>query len=117
MRSPSTHQPSAACASGRGPARHEVLLGDVLLDAYSSIDKIPGRFEDALLPGTRDQWKISIVSAAEIERAGPALVLPKEATHAIVFIEGNYAIEESGLRHSRHGAHGQTPQQLSLAAD
>ena len=115
MSRPSSHKP--ATASRRRRLRHVVLLGDALLDAYSSIDKTPGEFEDALLPGTRDQWKISVVSAVEIERAGPALVLPKDATHAIIFIEGNYAIEQSGLLHSRPGAQGETLEQLSFAAD
>jgi hypothetical protein len=110
-------KPSAASAPGRGPLRHVVLLGDALLDAYSSIDKTPGKFEDALLPGTRDQWKISVVSAAEVERAGPTLVLPRDATHAIIFIEGNHAIEQSGLLDSRPDTYGQKLEQLSLAAD
>lgn len=117
MSESSSQKPSAASAPGRGQSRHVVLLGDALLDAYSSIDKTPGKFEDALLPGTRNQWKISVVSAAEIERAGPALVLPGDATHAIIFIEGNHAIEQSGLLHGRPDAYGQTLEQLSLAAD
>ena len=107
----SSHKPTASVRS-----RHVVLLGDALLDAYSSIDKSPGEFEDALLPGTRGQWKISVVSAAEIERAGSALALPKDATHAIIFIEGNYAIEQSGLLHGQP-AQVQSLEQLSLAAD
>lgn len=117
MREPSSQKPSVESARGPGRIRHVVLLGDALLDAYSSIDKTPGKFEDALLPGTRDQWKISVVSAAEVERAGPALVLPEDATHAIIFIEGNHAIQESGLLHGRPDAYGQTLEQLSLAAD
>jgi hypothetical protein len=117
MSEPSSQKPSAASASRRGRRRHVVLLGDALLDAYSSIDKSPGEFEDALLPGTRDQWTISVVSAAEVERAGTALVLPGDATHAIIFIEGNHAIEQSGLLHSQPTAYGQTLEQLSLAAD
>jgi len=117
MSKTSSQKPSAASAPGRGPVRHVVLLGDALLEAYSSIDKTPGQFEDALLPGTRNQWKISVVSAAEAEHAGPGMVLPRDATHAIIFIEGNHAIEQSGLLHSRPGAYGQTLEQLSLAAD
>jgi hypothetical protein len=113
----SSHKPSAAPVSGPALQRHIVLLGDAMIDAYTSIDKTPGKFEDALLPGTRGQWKISVVSAAEVERAGPALVLPEDATHAIIFIEGNHAIEQSGLLHSRPDAYGQTLEQLSLAAD
>jgi len=115
MSKPSSPKPPAA--SSRHRLRHVVLLGDALLDAYSSIDKTPGEFEDALLPGTRDQWKISVVPAAEIERAGPALVLPEDATHAIIFIEGNHAIEQSGMIHGRPGAQDETLEQLSLAAD
>jgi len=117
MSEPSSQKPSAASAPGRGPVRHVVLLGDALLEAYSSIDKTPGQFEDALLPGTRNQWKISVVSAAEVAHDGPALALPTDATHAMIFIEGNHAIEQSGLLHSRPGAYGQTLEQLSLAAD
>jgi hypothetical protein len=117
MSNPSSEKPSAVPVPGRARYRHVVLLGDALLEAYSSIDKTPGKFEDALLPGTRNQWKISVVSAAEVESAGPALVLPGDATHAIIFIEGNHAIEQSGLLHSRPDAYGQKLEQLSLAAD
>ncbi|MBE0620892.1 MAG: hypothetical protein IH605_09895 [Burkholderiales bacterium] len=117
MSDPSSEKLNTAPSRGRGRYRHVVLLGDVLLDAYSSIDKTPGKFEDALLPGTSDQWKISVVSAAAVERAGQLLALPKDATHALIFIEGNHAIEQSGLLDARPGAPGQTLGQLSLAAD
>ncbi len=117
MSESSSQKPSANSASGRELFRHVVLLGDALLEAYTSIDKTPGKFEDAVLPGTRNQWRLSVVSAAEVERAGPALVLPKDATHAMIFIEGNHAIEQSGLLDGRPDAYGQTLEQLSLAAD
>ena len=110
-------KPSAAPARGHGLSRHVVLLGDALLEAYSSIDKTPGKFEDDLLPGSRNQWKISVVSAAEVERAGSSLALPRDATHAVIFIEGNHAIERSGLLDSRPDAYGHTLEQLTLAAD
>jgi hypothetical protein len=112
-----TQQASAGPSRPRGSLRHVVLLGDVLLDAYSSIDKTPGKFEDALLPGTGDQWKISVITPAEIERAGSSLVLPRDATHAIIFIEGNHAIEQSGLLHGGRDGEAQTLGQLALAAD
>ena len=117
MSETSGQKSSAAPTPGRGSFRHVVLLGDVLLEAYRGIDKAPGKFEDAILPGTRSQWRISVVSAAEVERAGPALVLPKDATHAMIFIEGNHAIEQSGLLEGRPDAFGLTLEQLSLAAD
>jgi hypothetical protein len=117
MSKPPSQEPSAAPTPGHGKFRHVVLLGDVLLDAYRSIDKTPGEFEDALLPGTRKQWKISVVSAAAVERGGPSFALPADATHAIVFIEGNHAIEQSGLLDGRPDTYGQKLEQLSLAAD
>jgi len=112
-----SQNPSAVSATGRGRFRHVVVLGDVLLDAYHSIDKTPGKFEEALLPGTRDQWKISVISSAKIERAGSALALPRDATHALIFIEGNHAIESSGLLDARPEAFGQTLEELARAAD
>jgi hypothetical protein len=115
MSEPRGQKPSAPTV--HGPFRHVLLLGDTLLEAYSGIDKTPGEFEDAILPGTRNQWKLSVVSAAEIERAGPSLALPQDATHAMIFIEGNHAIEQSGLLDSRPSTFGQKLEQLSLAAD
>jgi hypothetical protein len=117
MSEPSSQKPSEAGAPEPPLFRHVVMLGDVLLEAYSGIDKTPGKFESAVLPRTRHRWKLSVVSAAEIERVGLALALPKDATHAMIFIEGNHAIEQSGLLDGRPGASGQTLQQLSLAAD
>ena len=117
MSEPSSQKPSAVPVPGRALYRHVVLLGDALLEAYVGIDKTPGKFEDAILPGTRNQWRLSVVSAAEVERAGPALALPRDATHAMVFIEGNHAIEQSGLLDSRPDAYGHTLAQLALAAD
>ncbi|MEK7437714.1 MAG: SGNH/GDSL hydrolase family protein [Pseudomonadota bacterium] len=114
----SSQKPSATVAPGQVPFRHVVLLGDALLDAYSSIDKTPGKFESSVLPGTRDdEWKLSVVSETELEREGHARALPKDATHAMIFIEGNHAIEQSGLLDQRPDALGQTLEQLSFAAD
>ena len=101
---------------GREPWRHVVLLGDVLLDAYSGIDKSPGKFEDDVLPRTKN-WKLSVVSFDQIERAGSTLALPRDATHAMIFIEGNHAIEQSGLLDVKPDSSGQTLANLSLVAD
>jgi hypothetical protein len=118
MSEPPSQKPRAASAPGQVPFRHVVLLGDALLDAYSTIDKTPGNFESSVLPGTRDdEWKLSVVSAADVAREGPAHPLPKDATHAMIFIEGNHAIEQSGLLDSWPDAYGQTLEQLSRAAD
>lgn len=112
-------EPSSQNPSVPEPAlfRHVVLLGDALLDAYGSIDKTPGKLENAVLPGARHQWKLSVVSSAEVERAGPGLALPQDATHAMIFIEGNHALEQSGLLDALPQAYGQKLEQLALAAD
>lgn len=115
MSRPDSQNPFAT--SGRRRFRHVVLLGDTLLDAYRSIDKSPGKFEEAILPGTHDQWKLSVVSAARIERAGASSVLPRDATHAMIFIEGNHAIEQSGLLDAGPDSFGRTLERLSIAAD
>ncbi|MBE0612461.1 MAG: hypothetical protein IH604_02215 [Burkholderiales bacterium] len=117
MNPPSSHKPPGASSHRRGSFRHVVLLGDALLEAYTGIDQTPGKFENAVLPGTQNQWKLSVVSAAEVERAGSTLALPRDATHAMIFIEGNHAIEQSGLLDSRSDAGDQALEQLSLAAD
>ena len=114
--SPAQRPPQAPTSKPRAQ-RHVVILGDVLLEAYSSIDQTPGEFEDALLPGTRDQWKVSFVSAAEVARAGAAAVLPADATHAVIFIEGNHAIEQSGLLAADGLTGARTLELLSLAPD
>jgi hypothetical protein len=119
MSEPSSQKPSAASAPESDAAlfRHVVLLGDALIDAYLSIDKTPGEFERAVLPGARHRWKLSVVSADEVERAGATLALPRDATHAMIFIEGNHAIEQSGLLDGGSDAYGQKLEQLALAAD
>ncbi len=117
MSEPSSQKPLPASAAEPALLRHVVLLGDTLIEAYTGIDKTPGEFERAVLPGARHRWKLSVVSAAELERAGPALALPRDATHAMIFIEGNHAIEQSGLLDARAQTCGQTLEQLTLAAD
>lgn len=117
MSEPSSQKRSEAGAQEPALFRHVVMLGDVLLEAYSEIDKTPGNFESDVLPRTRHRWKLTVVSAAEVERAGLGLALPKDATHAMIFVEGNHAIEQSGLLDGRPGGDGRTLQRLSLAAD
>src|SRR5476649_270185 len=104
---------------GKSPAakplrRHVLLLGDVLLDAYAGIDKAPGKFEDAILPRSRNPWKLTVIASAELEQNGASL--PADATHAMIFIEGNHAIEESGLLDGE-GEIKAMVKRLSLAAD
>ena len=45
---------------------------------------------------------------------GAALELPRGATHAMIFIEGNHVIEQSGLLDGRLDAYGQTLNSLRL---
>jgi hypothetical protein len=117
MSESASDKPSAASPPEPPLFRHVVLMGDALLEAYSGIDKTPGKFESAVLPGTRHRWKLSVMSSAEVERAGPSPALPRDATHAMIFIEGNHAIEQSGLLDDRPDTFGQKLDQLSRAAD
>jgi hypothetical protein len=94
--------------------RHVLLLGDVLLDAYAGIDKSPGKFEDAILPRSRTPWKLTVIPWAELEQTSPSL--PADATHAMLFIEGNHAIEQSGLLDGQGDIQAMV-ERLSLAAD
>jgi hypothetical protein len=117
MNESSNEQPSAAPATAQVPFRHVVLLGDALLEDYRTIDKTPGKLENDILPGTRDEWKLSVIPTAEVAQEGPVHPLPRDATHAMIFIEGNQAIEQSGLLDGRPDAYGRTLEQLWLAAD
>jgi hypothetical protein len=108
--------PAGANQPGREPWRHVVLLGDVLLDAYRGIDKSPGKFEDEVLPHTSN-WKLSVVSFDQIEREGLSLAVNPDATHAMIFIEGNHAIEQSGLLEGLPEPSPSALAHLSVAAD
>jgi len=116
MSESSSGNPSEPNQPGREPWRHVVLLGDVLLDAYRGIDKSPGKFEDDVLPRTSN-WKLSVVSFDQIKREGLSLALNPDATHAMIFIEGNHAIEQSGLLEDTADPSTRALAHLSAAAD
>ena len=76
--------------------RHLVLLGDAL----ANIDLGTGSAEEALVPRPRNAWKLTVLDAAQALRRGPLRVIPDDATHVVVSVEGGWAIQASGLLQS-----------------
>ena len=93
--------------------RHLVLLGDAL----HNIDLGSGEIESALVPRPRNPWKLTVVPALETLRRGHVRVIPEDATHVVISIEGAWAIEASGLL--RGGTHtiSEALETLCTAAD
>lgn len=116
------HEPPRAAAAppgaGMGPAiSHLVVLGDAIADLMALRDKGPNRVENLLLPQESRPWKLSMLTAEEITRAGSFFELPAGASHVMISIEGNRAIEDSGLLDNRPETYQQALLLLSLAAD
>jgi hypothetical protein len=97
--------------------RHIVLLGDSLLRARADIAQEPGKLEGTILPQTRNQWRLTLVTSADVEREGGAPMLPADASHIVIFVEGNDAIEKSGLLLTQPKSYREALQRLALAAD
>jgi hypothetical protein len=73
--------------------RHLVLLGDAL----QNIDLGKGQAESALVPRPRNPWKLTVLQPPEVLRQGRVRVIPAEATHIGICVDGGWAIETSGL--------------------
>lgn len=94
---------------------HVVLLGDSLLPVRADLPG--GRLEEAVMPGARFPWKLSVISAAQVSTPGPATTIPADATHIVINIEGNNAIAASGLLNGPAIAWRAGLAQLNSAAD
>jgi hypothetical protein len=95
---------------------HVVLLGDSLLPVRADLPE--GRsLEDAVMPGARFPWKLSVISAAQVATPGPATAIPEDATRIVINIEGNNAIAASGLLDGPPVAWRAGLAQLNSAAD
>jgi hypothetical protein len=94
---------------------HVVLLGDSLLPVRADLPE--GRLEDAIMPGARFPWKLSVISAAQVSTPGPSATIPEDATHIVINIEGNEAIAASGLLDGPPIAWRSGLAQLNSAAD
>jgi hypothetical protein len=97
--------------------RHVVLLGDALGDLLRLQALDPGSLEGKFMPGRRESWKLTILSAGDVFRRAPMFALPEDATHVVISIEGNRAIETSGLLQGAPAGYQESLARLSLAAD
>jgi len=105
-------------APDAGPAiRHVVLIGDGLGNLAQQHRRGAGALADKLMPGRREPWKLSLVSADELLGAAQLFSFPEDATHVVISIEGNRAIQESGLLEGKPASMEEGLARLSFAAD
>lgn len=96
---------------------HLVVLGDAIAELMSLRDQGPGRVESLLLPQESRPWKLTMLTIEEIVSAGDLFQFPADASHVMISIEGNRAIEESGLLDKRPETYEEALLLLSMAAD
>jgi hypothetical protein len=109
--------PVSPPAGGEFSIRHVVLIGDGLGDLARANERGAGTLEGTLMPGRRDQWKLSVIAADQIGRSSPLFNFPDDATHVVISIEGNQAIRESGLLEGKPASMAAGLARLSYAAD
>src|SRR5262245_2430455 len=73
--------------------RHLVLLGDAL----ENIDMGTEPPEAVLVPRPRNPWKLTVLEAPHVLERGWSRVIPIDATHIGICVDGGWAIEASGL--------------------
>ena len=95
--------------------RHVVLLGDGLGDLARMQQS--GALEGRLLPARSEPWKLTLLSASDIARTSLRPDIPKDATHVVISIEGNRAIEASGVLGGQPASYEEGLARLSFAAD
>ena len=104
-------------AAGEPTIRHVVLIGDGLGNLAGIRGRGAGALEGKLRPGADQSWKITILPADDLIRRPPLLEFPADATHVLISIEGNRAIENSGLLASQPASYQEGLARLSFAAD
>jgi len=109
--------PDAPAADGDPAIRHVVLIGDGLGGLAQQHRRGAAGLEGKLMPGRREPWTLSLVSADEILGAAHLFSFPEDATHVVISIEGNRAIQESGLLEGKPASMEEGLARLSFAAD
>ncbi len=97
--------------------RHVVLIGDGLGDLARLQQQGPGTLEGKLMPGRRDPWTLTVLLADQIVSSSHLLNFPTDATHIVISIEGNHAIQDSGLLAGKPDSMENGLARLSYAAD
>ncbi len=95
--------------------RHVVVLGDGLGDLARVQQQ--GTLEGKLLPARREPWRLTLLPASDVARASLKPEIPDDATHVVISIEGNRAIEASGVLSGQPASFEEGLARLSFAAD
>jgi len=108
-------QPDSVEEAGSAPdvIRHLVLLGDAL----ENIDLGVEQAEAMLVPRPRNPWKLTVLEPPQVLERGWARVIPLDATHIGICVDGGWAIEASGLLRQRAQSVSEALQALATAAD
>jgi|SRR5580765_1726884 hypothetical protein len=93
--------------------RHLVLLGDALQNIDMGVDPA----EDVLVPRPRNPWKLTVLEAPHVLERGWSRVIPLDATHIGICVDGGWAIEASGLLRARAQSVSEALETLVVAAD
>jgi hypothetical protein len=107
----------AGPASGEPAIRHVVLIGDALGTLARIRGQGAGALESKLRPGASPSWKLTILPAGDLARRSRLLEFPADATHVLISVEGNRAIETSGLLEGQPASYQEGLARLSFAAD
>ena len=98
--------------------RHIVLFGDAMGDLQRvQQERGPGGLEGRLMPNDPQPWKLTLLSADRVVRRSITTEIPPDATHIVISIEGNRAIQSSGLLASAPVSYEEGLSRLSYAAD
>lgn len=98
--------------------RHIVLFGDAMGDLQRvQQERGPGGLEGRLMPNDPDPWKLTLLSADRVVRRSITTEIPPDATHIVISIEGNRAIQSSGLLATAPASYEEALSRLSYAAD
>jgi len=94
-----------------------VLLGDSLGTMPSISDRGPGMLERQLLPDIHEPWRLTIIRADDVISHSPLAEFPASASHVVISVEGNRAIQSSQLLEGHPGSYESALARLSFAAD
>lgn len=94
-----------------------VLLGDSLGTMPSISDRGPGMLEKQLLPDIDEPWRLTIIRADDVINHSPLAEFPAGASHVVISVEGNRAIQSSHLLEGHPDSYESALARLSFAAD
>ncbi len=97
------------------PIPHIVLLGDALGDMPRLQEQ--GELESRLLPDLKIPWRLTVIQADDVINRSIRAEIPTSASYVVISVEGNRAIQSSGLLEGRPVSYEEALARLSFAAD